>query len=353
MSVHKHKNARTYSYDFQLRGVRFRGPTGATTEREARKVEARKRAEIEQGIVSPKAKKELTLRAAAHRYWEEKGQTLAAADTIFGNISNLVDGLGANKLLSQITTDDLTAYQARQKRERRGRGGGPISNRTINSEVPETISAIYRQAELWKVNLGEPINWKRLKLPLPQHRSRTASRREEIMLLRRLRPDYRPIIRFAIMSGLRKAALLLRRDQLDWDEMVLEYPKKSKHTGDKGWLPITTAMAKLLRREIEKGGNNEFVFTYLCRRGSKDHRIGERYAITENGLRRSVETAVKEAGLKDWRLMHDFRHTSATRMLRKTKNLRLVQQQLGHAGIGQTSRYAHVLIDDLRKGMEG
>lgn len=235
----------------------------------------------------------------------------------------------------------------------RGRGRSRVSYSSA-SFIP-TFTSYTKRARLWRVNQGElaTFDWGDLKLPLPQHRSRTASRKEEVMVLRKLRADYRPIIRFALLSGLRRSAFLLRRDQLDWDEMVLEYKKKSKHTGDKGWLPITSAMAKILKAEIAKGGDDcEWVFTYVRRRGRGDAKRGERSPITAAGLRKAVEEAVKAAELKDWRLIHDFRHTSATRMLRKTKNLRLVQQQLGHAGIAQTSRYAHVMLDDLRKGME-
>ena len=62
--------------------------------------------------------------------------------------------------------------------------------------------------------------------------------------------------------------------------------------------------------------------------------------------------AEKAAGLRgsDLRL-HDLRHTAATRTLRATGNLAMAQRQLGHARIETTSRYAHVLDDDLRAGL--
>ena len=39
---------------------------------------------------------------------------------------------------------------------------------------------------------------------------------------------------------------------------------------------------------------------------------------------------------------HTFRHTLATRLLRQTGNLRLVQRALGHCSIATTIRYAQV-----------
>lgn len=57
------------------------------------------------------------------------------------------------------------------------------------------------------------------------------------------------------------------------------------------------------------------------------------------------------AGLDDFRL-HDLRHTTATRLLRETGNLRLVQKLLGHEEIGTTTKYAHASDEDLRTGLE-
>lgn len=353
MAVSKHKNGKTYSYKFYLPGhpKPFRGSTGEKTKAKAEQAEARIRARIVaemQGLPIERGKRlpAMTLLAAVERFYEEKAQFEANHKTVFGQLNRLVDFFGEHTPLHHITTDDMTRYQT----ERRKDG---VANRTINAEVPELISRLYKRAKkLWKVDVGEPIEWGDLKLTLPQHRTRAASRAERIILLRSLRMDYRPIIRFALMSGLRRTALLLKRNQLDWDYSVLTYGKKSKHTGDKGWLPITPEMETLLKREIEKGG--EFckaVFTYECKRSRGGRVKGQRYPITVSGLTKAMTDAVKKAGLEDWRLIHDLRHTAATETLRSSQNLAAVQGMLGHSDIAQTSRYAHVLLDDVRRAM--
>jgi integrase len=48
----------------------------------------------------------------------------------------------------------------------------------------------------------------------------------------------------------------------------------------------------------------------------------------------------------------DNRHTAATDLLRATGNLKTVQKLLRHANIATTAKYAHVLDDDVREGME-
>ena len=48
---------------------------------------------------------------------------------------------------------------------------------------------------------------------------------------------------------------------------------------------------------------------------------------------------------------HALRHTAATWILRKTNNLRITKEILGHANINTTLKYAHVLDDEKRKAL--
>lgn len=49
---------------------------------------------------------------------------------------------------------------------------------------------------------------------------------------------------------------------------------------------------------------------------------------------------------------HDFRHDFATKALRETGNLKLVQRMLNHSDIRHTLRYAHVLDSEVAEGFE-
>ncbi|MDG2571043.1 tyrosine-type recombinase/integrase, partial [Vibrio parahaemolyticus] len=61
--------------------------------------------------------------------------------------------------------------------------------------------------------------------------------------------------------------------------------------------------------------------------------------------------AKEETGVTDFRF-HDNRHTAATRLLRSSGNLKLVQKLLRHEDIATTTKYAHVTDEDLRLAME-
>ena len=95
----------------------------------------------------------------------------------------------------------------------------------------------------------------------------------------------------------------------------------------------------------------KFVFTYVCKRSRGQRRKGERYPFSQGGWRRDWGKALRAAGIEDFRF-HDTRHTAATRTLRVTGNLKVVQDMLHHADIATTARYAHATTKDVREAME-
>lgn len=70
-------------------------------------------------------------------------------------------------------------------------------------------------------------------------------------------------------------------------------------------------------------------------------RGGNHYTTT--ALEISFKKAAEKAGLPKYYSIHSSRHTYATLLLAKSKNIRFVQKQLGHASIAMTSLYADVL----------
>lgn len=63
-------------------------------------------------------------------------------------------------------------------------------------------------------------------------------------------------------------------------------------------------------------------------------------------LMKSFKQAVEKAGIRTKLSIHSARHTYATFLLHDTKNLRYVQQQLGHSNISMTSHYANILPEE-------
>ena len=112
-------------------------------------------------------------------------------------------------------------------------------------------------------------------------------------------------------------------------------------------VPITDAIRELLWPL--RGQHAEIVFTYLARRTRKTQKLikGESYPITYSGLKSAWKRIRAAANVTDFRF-HDF----ATKLLRETRNLKLVQKALNHADIKTTIKYAYVLDDEVAAGMD-
>jgi len=81
-------------------------------------------------------------------------------------------------------------------------------------------------------------------------------------------------------------------------------------------------------------------------------RVGaRRYPLTYSGVKTAWQRLRKRAGVKDFRF-HDLRHDLATKLLRATGNLKLVQRALNHSDIRTTLRYAHVLDSEVTAVLE-
>ncbi len=355
MSVFKRPGSPYYHYEFQVQGARFRGSTGETSKGKALQAEAKQRGEIEGGARTGRPQRQMTLGEASSRFWLEKGQHEKNADSVFYQLENLVDGLGKNSLLSAISMSDLAEYQARRRGQKTRRGTLP-ANRTVNAECPELIARIFRRAEsLWSdekhpLDLGPAKDWVKLKLRVPKGRVRELSADEETRLFAALRQDYHEIVEFAVITGLRRAALLLKWSQVDLAAGIITYDRKSLSEEDIGTLPISQRMRQIL--VAQRGRHRTAVFTYQCKRTRDGREKGRRYPITEEGLRTTLQRAVRKAKIKDWRIVHDLRHTAASRVLRTSQNLALVQKLLGHADIASTVRYAHVMNEDVAAALD-
>jgi site-specific recombinase XerD len=80
-------------------------------------------------------------------------------------------------------------------------------------------------------------------------------------------------------------------------------------------------------------------------RGLLVNRRGER--LTVRGIQGIVEKALRASGLAKPASPHTFRHSFATHLLNRGRDIRLVQELLGHARLSTTQIYTHLDIDRL------
>lgn len=78
---------------------------------------------------------------------------------------------------------------------------------------------------------------------------------------------------------------------------------------------------------------------------------GERLPLTYAGAKSEWQALRKRAGVKSFRF-HDVRHDFATKLLRKTGNLKLVSRALNHSDVKTTMRYAHVTDGEVADALQ-
>jgi len=114
-------------------------------------------------------------------------------------------------------------------------------------------------------------------------------------------------------------------------------------------VPITPTLRTLLWPL--QGHHPTSVFTYIAQSTRNGRVRGKRYPLTYSGVEMAWKRLRKRSGIEDFRF-HDFRHDVATKLLRATGNLKLVQRALNHGDIRVTMKYAHVLDQEVADAME-
>ena len=341
MAVYKRAGSPYYQYEFEHRGSRLRGSTGCTSKREAQEFERQKRQEAAKEAERREAlgRAPLTWGVAATRYWHEAGQHHSRTTGTLRALEWLTRGIGETTPLSAINGDLV----ARLVAKRRGDGVGPAA---VNRSVTEPLRRVLSRAKLWGEHLPT-IQWSKHMLQEPRERVRELRADEEAALFASFRPDYHPVVRFALLTGCRLAECVgLTWADVHWGERLIWINGKG---GKRASIPLPPAVRALLWPL--QGEHPKSVFTYVVRRPSHQTRRGERRPIAYEGLTSEWARAVARAGLTDLHF-HDLRHTAASRVLRATGNLNVVRRMLRHDDIASTMRYAHSQHDDVLAGME-
>ena len=286
----------------------------------------------------------LRLDDVAGRYWNEVGQHHAGADNTWRQIGFVIDFLGKDKLLTDITGDDVARLVAWRRSHKR-KDGSTISPYTVN-DTTEQLKKLFTRAKAWGARFDREPVWRDHWLDEPQERVRELQDAESDRLDATMRADYGPFFAFARASGMRLEECLLRWSEVDWSTNRITKPGKG---GKLVTLPITTGIREILWPLRDH--DPEYVFTYLAQRTREGRVQGRRYPITYSGIKTAWRRLRKRAGVTGFRF-HDFRHDFGTKLLRETGNLKLVQRALNHADIKTTTRYAHVLDKEVEAAME-
>ncbi|MDE2385964.1 MAG: site-specific integrase [Alphaproteobacteria bacterium] len=341
-----------YLYDFQLKiggqSQRFYGSTGQSTKKAAQEFVADLKHKLRhQGVAQ-----EMSLSEACYRYDKEVGSKLATGDDLLTALEHCCRLLGDARNLSAIDNNLMTQAVAARSLETYGKNKHrKVSPATVNRQIVEPMKRVMNRAkDLWGVTCyPDKIQWSKLKLKEPKERVREFSTDEATAFWQFLREDYVPLVTFLTLRGLRvRAAIGLQTFDVDQAKKTAEVWIKGK---GRTKVPLSDSQLQIIKSEMKKAPHISQVWTYELQRKRGKKGKGDRAPITYNGLRQVIRATMEEAKIDNFRI-HDFRHDFASKLLRKTRDLALVQKALGHSDIASTVRYAHVLDEDIAKGMD-
>jgi len=109
-----------------------------------------------------------------------------------------------------------------------------------------------------------------------------------------------------------------------------------------GEVLVPPALARKLGRATQ---SFEWQFLFPATRLAADPRSGaiRRHHIHETSLQKAIRKAAKDAGITKRVTSHTLRHSFATHLLESGKDIRLIQELLGHADLNTTMIYTHVI----------
>jgi integrase len=285
----------------------------------------------------------------AGRYWSERGQHHECSRNTWHRLALLIQFFGKDKLITEIADHDVAKLVAwrRGHRVTHNRKGRKAEDCPLIA--PNTVNLTTMQLKTLFASLRPRVQepeWRRHWLPVRQEHPRELMGDEGDRLEAATRDDYAPLFAFAMATGMRQSECLLRWPEVAWAA------RQIRKTG-KGGKPVTVPITDTIRTILWPlcGHHPEHVFTYVAVRTHRQWVKGRRYPITLAGLRAHWHRLRRKAGVVGFRF-HDFRHDLATKALRETGNLKLVQRMLNHADIRHTLRYAHVLDSEVAEGFE-
>jgi integrase len=336
------QNSRFWHYDFQLQGRRFHGSCGTEDFETAKGIEAQARVDARTALHHAAATKGVfTLSEAIGTYYADICDRQPSARTSLSQGKAILQVFDRPKRLDQLTDADLLHYVARRR--------ATVSNATANRELQFLGRALRHMAHYHAATVPV-LDWKRPQAAEPEERVRELTWDEQAALFAALRTDLHPLVKFALMTGARRATICgLRWRDVDLATSRMRFALKGGRTMA---FPVNREMQAFLGSlpRSDLPSEKPFVLTYVDQTGTARHR--RRISPSGGGVHDDFHKAVLAAGIEDFRF-HDLRHTFATRMLRQTGNLKLVSRLLGHTSIETTMRYAHVLDADLAEAMAG
>jgi integrase len=356
-----YKRGNVWWFRIKFHGSEVRESAGTNSKTVARRIELRRRRDLEEGAGGVRRGKPRLFRAAAEDWLATKRSTLAPKSIAIEdcNIKHLLPHFGAI-LCSEIEAADIARYQQRRKAE--GAASG-----TINLEV-STLRAVLRRLGFWARLQPETRM-----LAEREDAGRALTLEDEGRLLRsaadsRSRALY-PAVLVALNTGLRYGELTgLRWSQVDLARRRLTVGKSKTRAGTGRVVPLNDRAFSTLSMwafRFPERAAEHFVFPSEKYGQPRKKAIGDtgtvyasNPAVPIGRLKEAWEEAKRRTADEEKRLSavvcrwHDLRHTFLTRLVEGGSSFPRLAILMGWSAATtarMAKRYGHVGVDALRQ----
>ncbi|AYP69185.1 integrase [Edwardsiella phage Edno5] len=218
----------------------------------------------------------------------------------------------------------------------------PVSQSTIYSHQAFMRSLLRIAAREW----GWLDNMPAVKAKAPRtRRIRWLTKDEARSLIRELPEYFRPLVIFALATGLRRSNIInMEWQQIDMQRKMAWIPPEDAKGGRAIGVSLNETACQVLRDQIGKHHRWVFVQTESCFRpdGTECPKIRK----FRNDSNKAWRSALRRAGIENFRF-HDLRHTWASWLVQEGVPLSALQEMGGWESVDMVRKYAHLSNNHL------
>ena len=372
MSLYRYPGSKVWTLDFLFQGQRVRESTGTRSKTLAKKIEDKRRRELEEGTAGIRKRRRPRLLSVAADEWLEKKKAYLSPNSTRieqTNLDHILPELG-RKLVSDIDATDIAKYQ--QKRLAEG-----ASAKTVNLELG-TLRGILRHHGLW-ASLQPDVRM----LPVRDDVGRAISAEEERALLEACAKSRSrsllPFVTLAIETGARYNVIrTLQWGNVNLSNRCLQFGKDKTPSGTGRIVPLSPRAMTTLRFWASQFANRQpdhFVFPAEKYGAAGDKFEPTAYATDPTQPIRDIKEAWEAAKARAARILkgidevtdvevrpeekisplvcrfHDLRHSAVSRMLDAGVPISKVAKIVGWSPatmVRMAARYGHFTLEELR-----
>jgi integrase len=271
-----------------------------------------------------------TVKYLCERFLEEHGPKLRPSTRV--NVeafikNDILPGLGSTTKVADVEPADIDRLHRKITKR-----APYVANRVVSH-----LSKMFSLAMRWRMRTDNPAKGVERNPEVKRTRYLTGKETARLNAALDELEDQRvaDLVRILMLTGARRGEVLsMQWAHVDLEEETWTKPGHTTKQKTEHRVPLSEAALEIIARQPK-----DALFVFPGATGQR------------KGLRKTWARVTKRAGLEGLRL-HDLRHSFASNLASSGLSLPVIGRLLGHTQPATTARYAHLLDEPLRAGVE-